>query len=161
MPPRRPIKPMIARPRGSDPTVSIATASAARTAINTQQPQNEEQKQPQQQKANDDLKKLIETLKNKIGTVAGAPTQKQTPPQPKARGTWNRSIEGKDKAWTAKPAYTILTRVSDHEKVPLKSVKQKELTISALPHSFLYRPGIDGIKIDKVTVKSGRQVGMG
>lgn len=154
MPPKRQQKP--ARSRGNDPTVSIATAAGARSAL-TQQP--EEQKPQENEKANDDLKKLIEALKSKIGTNANTPTEKQAPPSPKAKTAWNRSI--KDKAWTPKPAYTILTRISDHLKVPSKNTKQEELTINALPHSFLYRPGADGITVGKVVVKSGKQVGMG
>ena len=153
MPPRRPQQ-RPARTRGNDPTVSIASAAGARSAA-VQQP---EQKQ-QQDTANDDLKKLIEALKTKIGTNANAPAEKQAPPSPKAKSVWNRSI--KDKTWTAQPAYTILTRISDHLKVPQKNTKQSELTINSLPHSFLYRPGADGIKVDKIVVKSGKQVGMG
>ena len=157
IPQRRP-----ARSRGYDPTVSIATASAAKQLTNNNP--NGEQKNPDEfisqeapveKKQNDDLKKLIETLKNKMGSNATTP-QKKAPPAPTAKSTWNRSVGQKE--WTAKPAYTILTRVSDHEKVPVKATKQKELTINALPHSFLYRPGADGIKLDKISVKAGKQV---
>lgn len=147
MPQRRP-----AKPRGYDPTINIATASAAKTL----NPPQEEVKQ--EQKTNDDLKKLIETLKNKIGTSQNTPLQKQVPPAPQAKASWNRSI--KDKAWTPKPAYTILTRVSNHEKVPTAK-KQVELTVNSLPHSFLYRPGADGIKIDRLSIKAGKQMGWG
>lgn len=151
-----------ARSRGYDPTVSIATASAAKQLTNMSDEKKPDQFSPQEapveKKQNDDLKKLIETLKNKIGTNA-APPQKKAPPQPMAKATWNRSVGAKE--WTPKPAYTILTRVSNHEKVPLKSQKSVELTISALPHSFLYKPGADGIKIDKVSVKAGKQMGWG
>lgn len=146
------------RASGNDPTVNIANAAAARyttnTEIATSEPPNQEQK------ANDDLKKLIETLKNKLGNNSATPTQKTAPPPPKTRSVWDRSIS-KDKNWAPKPAYTLLTRISNHEKVPTKSTKAGDLTINALPHSFLYRPGIDGIKIDKIDVKAGKQIGIG
>lgn len=145
-----------ARSRGYDPTVSIATASAAK-ALNTGEQNKDQSGQAQdqfQKGQNDDLKKLIETLKSKIGANQ-APPQKKVPPPKEA--AWNRSIS--KSAWTPKPAYTILTRVSNHETVPARQTKPQELTINALPHSFLYRPGADGMKIDKVTVKAGRQLG--
>ena len=158
MPPRMPQNRRPARPRGYDPTVSIASANTART-LNT----NEAAQAPRQdtEKSNEDLKKLIETLKSKMGAnPASTSSQKQVPPPPKPKAVWERSIN-KDKTWAPRPAYTILTRVSNHEKVPLKSTKQSELTINALPHSFLYRPGSDGIKLDKVSVKAGKQMGWG
>lgn len=148
--------PRQAKPRGYDPTVSIATASAAKT-LNA--PQDEKQNiQNQGQKANDDLKKLIETLKSKIGANANTPQQKKVPPPPAPKSIWNRSITER-KTWTPKPAYTILTRVSNHETVPTKTNKLQDLTVNALPHSFLYRPGADGIKVDKLSIKAGRQLG--
>ena len=156
MPPRRPQRP--ARSRGYDPTVNIATASSART-LNPPQEEPKEDQDPNQ-KANDDLKKLIEALKSKMGTNAGAPPQKQAPPAQKEKTVWNRSIV-KDKQWAPKPAYTILSRISDHQKVPQKNDRPADLNINSLPHSFLYRPGADGIKIDKIVVKAGKQVGMG
>ena len=158
MPPRMPQR-RPARSRGYDPTVSIATAASVK-ALNTndqnqsQQTKDQSQKDNFQKQQNDDLKKLIETLKNKIGTNP-TPPQKKVPPPPGAK--WERSVN-KEHTWTPKPAYTILTRVSNHETVPARATKQAELTINALPHSFLYKPGADGMKIDKVTVKSGRQV---
>ena len=154
MPPRAPQRRPIAR-KGSDPTVSIATASQARASMQTtnDQPLTETPKDK-----NDDLKKLIETLKSKLGGSANVPPTKQSPPAPKAKGAWNRSITTKSE-W--KPAYTVLTRISNHEKVPLKASKQAELTINSLPHSFVYRPGVDGIKVDKLNIKSGKQVGIG
>lgn len=156
MPPRAPQRRPISRTKGSDPTVSIATASQARTNLNI----SEEQlpTKPQEQEKNDDLKKLIETLKNKLGGNTNVSPKKQTPPLPQAKATWSRSIAPKSE-W--KPAYTVLTRISNHEKVPLKANKQAELTINSVPHSFLYRPGIDGIKIDKLSIKAGKQVGIG
>ncbi|OGI19820.1 MAG: hypothetical protein A3B68_08400 [Candidatus Melainabacteria bacterium RIFCSPHIGHO2_02_FULL_34_12] len=165
MPPRTPRKP-IARSKGYDPTVSIASASSAKMLNPPQEslqqlPQPQEvQKQEPQQKGNDDLKKLIETLKNKLGNNTGTAPTKQAPPTPKPKNTWNRSIGGKEKTWSAKPAYTILTRVSNHEKVPV-SKKGTELTINSLPHAFLYKPGANGIKIDKLSIKSGKQIGIG
>ena len=159
MPPRMPQQRRPARSKGYDPTVSIATAASAKALnANEQSQELQAKEQPQednfQKHQNDDLKKLIETLKSKIGTNPNPP-QKKVPPPPSAK--WERSVN-KEHAWTPKPAYTILTRVSNHEKVPIKSTKSNELTINALPHAFLYKPGIDGMKIDKVTVKSGRQI---
>lgn len=161
MPPRRPQRQ--ARPRGYDPTVSISAASAAR-ALNQEQDIQEVQQieEPkQEQNVNDDLKKLIETLKNKMGASNNPIQQKKAPPQPASKISWNRSVSVKEPVWTAKPAYTILTRISNHEKVPVKVQKQAELTINSLPHSFLYKPGVDGIKIDKLSVKAGKQIGVG
>ncbi len=162
MPPRTPQRRPIARTKGSDPTVSIASAATARNALNTQGNENQTAQAPKEN-PNDDLKKLIESLKNKLGNNSTATTQKTAPPAPQAKGTWNRSIAGKEtteKTWTAKPAYTILTRVSNHEKVPTTK-KAPELTINSLPHSFLYKPGADGIQIGKLNIKAGKQVGMG
>ena len=151
MPQKRP-----ARSKGYDPTISIATASAAKT-LNTitdsQTLPNDEP--PKDQKANDDLKKLIETLKSKIGTNQN-PVQKKVPPPQNAKAAWNRSAS--NTKWTPRPAYTILTRVSNHEKVPLKSTKSQERKIDDLPHSFLYKPGVDGITIENVKVIAARQI---
>ena len=163
MPPRMPRRP-IARSKGSDPTVSIATAASARTTFTQEQlpeesVQQEAPKQGEPGTANDDLKKLIEALKNKLGNANNTP-QKKSPPPPKSKAAWNRSITTK-KEPEFKPAYTILTRISNHEKVPVKTNKQAEITINSVPHSFLYRPGIDGIKVDKLDIKSGKQLGMG
>lgn len=155
MPPKT-LRQRQAKSSGKDPTVTIATASAAK-ALNAQE-QTQVTEQSTQQKTNDDLKKLIETLKNKIGNTS-APAQKQSPPVPQAKSVWNRSTTGK--SWAPKPAYTLLTRISNHEKVPVRAQKSNELTINSLPHSFLYRPGADGIKVDKVSIKAGRQICMG
>ena len=167
MPPRTPQKrPQIARTRGSDPTVSIATAAAAKNQLANEiealpEQQNTQPKE-QKQQANDDLKKLIETLKNKLGNGPAGQVQKKVPPQP-SRPAWNRSIEGKqdknEAVWN--PAYTILTRISNHEKVPVKNIKPTEVTLNSLPHSFIYKPGVDGIKVDKLQVKPGKQICMG
>ena len=173
MPQRNPRQ---ARPRGYDSTVSIATASSAKTILNnenqnlqtlttppgtSQQESNQGQGQGQGQKANDDLKKLIETLKNKLGSNTNTTPQKKVPPSPESRTAWNRSLLGREKTWAPKPAYTILTRISNHEKVPVRSIKQAEITVNSIPHSFLYRPGADGIKVDKLSIKAGKQVGWG
>jgi hypothetical protein len=164
MPPRTPQRrPQVARSRGGDPTVSIASAAAAKTQMaNETEALPETQQKEQKQQANDDLKKLIETLKNKLGNGPGGQVQKKVPPQP-SRPTWNRSIEEKqdknEAAW--KPAYTILTRISNHEKVPVKNGKPSEVTVNSLPHSFIYKPGVDGIKVDKLQVKPGKQICMG
>lgn len=120
-------------------------------AAQTEKPENSEEKKT----SNDDLKKLIESLKKKIGT-ADAVQEKKAPPAKRA-GTWNRSAS----KWTPDPAYSVLTRISNHEKVPTKKNKQDEHTIKQLPHSFLYKPGADGIKIDNVEVKAGKQIGWG
>ena len=167
MPPRTPQRrPQIAKTRGSDPTVSIASAAAAKTqfANETEIFPEQQNTQPKEQKqqANDDLKKLIETLKNKLGNGPAGQVQKQVPPQP-SRAPWNRSIEEKQDKNKAgwKPAYTVLTRISNHEKVPVKNVKSAEVTLNSLPHSFIYKPGIDGIKVDKLQVKPGKQICMG
>src|SRR3989338_4327189 len=138
--------------KGYDPTASISAAAEARR-IPTEEQLNPENNQPDK-KTNDDLKKLIESLKNKMQTKP-SPIQKRIPPQPQAKASWNRSIAHK---WSPTPAYTILTRVSNHEKVPTTLNKQSEITIKSLPHSFLYRPGADGIKVDKIDVKSGKQI---
>ena len=163
MPPRRPQRQ--ARSRGYDPTVNIVNASGARSLNTLQeespttQEESTNEKDPNE-KANDDLKKLIEALKSKMGANSNSPPKKQAPPEPKAKTPWNRSIV-KEKEWIAKPAYTILSRISDHEKVPQKNEKQLEPNINSLPHSFLYRPGADGIKVGKLIVKAGKQLGMG
>ena len=161
MPPRTPAKPRQPVRAKSDPTVSVAAAAGAKAAIaaNTAEQGQKDLNQPKE--SNDDLKKLIETLKNKLGNTGNTPAQKQAPPVPKAKTIWNRSITKDEKSWAPKPAYTILTRVSNHEKVPTKSTKTTDITINALPHSFLYRPGADRIKVDKITVKAGKQVGWG
>ena len=157
MPPRTLNRnPRPAKQRGSDPTVTIAAASTAKVAMS--EGKKEENQNDGQQKTNDDLKKLIETLKNKIGSPQNTPPQKKAPPKPEARTIWKRTVKNE---WTSKPAYTILTRVSNHEKVPVKSTQQSEITIDCLPHSFLYKPGIDGIKIDKLDIKAGKQISMG
>ena len=163
MPPRPQARKPLARSRGSDPTVSISTAAIAKfnpakSEIQEQvpQPANIDPKQG----SNEDLKKLIETLKNKLGNTNATP-QKKAPPSPQARNIWNRSIAPKEKSWSAKPAYTVLTRISNHEKVPAKSTKQTDLTINAVPHAFLYRPGVDGIKVGKLNIQSGKQLGIG
>jgi len=159
MPPKTPQRRPVARPRGNDPTVSIATAATARTNMNNNPENTTEETKPTEK--NDDLKKLIETLKSKLGNTANAAPSKQVPPTPAAKTPWKRSIVDKEKntnEW--KPAYTILTRISNHEKVPTTK-KAAELTINSVPHSFLYRPGVDGIKIDKLNIKAGKQIGMG
>lgn len=166
MPPKN-RRPMISRSRGNDPTVNIANAATARFTQDQETEENNEGNDMQQtlekpenneQKSNDDLKKLIESLKNKM--AASNTTQKKAPPSPKAKSPWNRSVEGKTN-WAPKPAYTVLTRVSNHEKVtPAKQEKSGEVSVNEVPHSFLYRPGADGIKVDKLQIKAGKQVGM-
>lgn len=158
MPPRPQQRRPISRSRGSDPTVSIATAATARTTLAQNAADTTEQPE---KKENEDLKKLIETLKSKLGNTDTATQSKQSPPAPKPRTSWNRSISNKTQTtpeW--KPAYTILTRISNHEKVPI-SKKATEITINTVPHSFLYKPGVDGIKVDKLNIKAGKQIGMG
>ena len=152
-----------ARPRGYDPTVSIASASAAKTNLNAMTPEEEpiQQETKSEQSTNDDLKKLIEALKSKMGVGANAPAEKKAPPVPQAKNLWNRSLGNKESKWAPKPAYTILSRISNHEKVPTKTLKQSDPTINSLPHSFLYKPGVDGIKVDKLNVKAGKQLGIG
>ena len=151
-----------ARPRGYDPTVSIASASAAKTNLNatTSEEEPTQQETKGEQSTNDDLKKLIEALKSKMGVGANAPSEKKAPPTPQAKNIWSRSIT-KESKWAPRPAYTILTRISNHEKVPTKLFKQADPTINSLPHSFLYKPGVDGIKVDKLNIKAGKQVGIG
>lgn len=105
--------------------------------------------------SNEDLKKLIETLKAKVNSSKTS-SEKKVPPAPKAK--WDRSIS---KHWSPKPAYTVLTRVSNHEKVPLQSNKSQEVTMKNLPHSFIYKPGADGIKLDKIEVKAGKFLSLG
>lgn len=159
MPPKNPQRRPVARPRGNDPTVSIATAATARTNMNNNPEDTTQEVKPTEK--NDDLKKLIETLKSKLGNTANAAPSKQVPPTPTAKTPWKRSIVDKEKntnEW--KPAYTVLTRISNHEKVPTTK-KACELTINSVPHSFLYRPGVDGIKVDKLNIKAGKQIGMG
>lgn len=155
---RRPVR------QGSDPTVSIANASVAR-AINANNLADVKQDSfdNKKEKSNDDLKSLIQTLKNKIGTGTGS-TQPQKIVPPKPQKAWKRSVTGEgeeEREWTPKPAYSILTRVSDHETVPIKSKKQTEITINSLPHAFLYKPGSDGITVDKISVKAGKQLCLG
>ncbi|MDP3732966.1 MAG: hypothetical protein Q8Q91_00345, partial [Candidatus Daviesbacteria bacterium] len=144
-----------ARPSGNDPTASITAAAGARSALLTaEEPKQEAQKESG---SNDDLKKLIETLKNKLNT--GATTPKTAPPAPKAKTVWNRSVVKDEKTFS--PAYTVLTRISNHEKVPTRSTKSADITTKSLPDSFIFRPGADGIKIDKLNIKAGKQLGMG
>ena len=160
MPPRRQMQRQ-ARPSGYDPSVSISAASGAKTALYTEQKQAEpKQETLKESGTNDDLKKLIETLKNKLNSNNPA-QQKTSPPTPRAKTVWNRSIGDKDKNKTFNPAYTILTRISNHEKVPVKSIKSVDITTKSLPDSFIFRPGADGIKIDKLSIKAGKQLGMG
>lgn len=169
MPPRTPPKRPIAKAKGSDPTVSIASAAAARATMVTGQEENiQEQNQPQNQnpqqsgqKTNDDLKKLIETLKNKLNNNPNTPEQKKVPPKPKEKSAWNRSIANKENKPQWKPAYTVLTRISNHEKIPARSKKFPEVSINSVPHAFLYHPGVDGIKVDKLTIQAGKQIGIG
>ena len=162
MPPRRPMQRQ-ARPSGHDPTVSKSAAAGARTAMLTaseEKPEEEiKQETPKESNTNDDLKKLIETLKNKLNSNNPA-GQKKAPPAPNTKTVWNRSIAKKDQK-TFNPAYTVLTRISNHEKVPARSTKSVELTIKGLPDSFIFRPGADGIKVDKLSIKAGKQLGMG
>ena len=172
MPPRRQMQRQ-ARSSGNDPTASITAAASAKSAMLTAEDQKQaafgeprsEQEEPKQEVqketgANDDLKKLIETLKNKLNTNNPA-QQKTVPPAPKANTVWNRSIANKDKDKTFNPAYTVLTRISNHEKVPVQSTKSVDITTKSLPDSFIFRPGADGIKVDKLSVKAGKQIGMG
>lgn len=174
MPPKTPPKRPIAKAKGSDPTVSIASAAAARATMATGQgiqespqevqnpiEQNQSQNQNPQQKTNDDLKKLIETLKNKLNNNPNTPEQKKVPPKPKEKSAWNRSIANKENKPQWKPAYTVLTRISNHEKIPARSKKFPEVSINSVPHAFLYHPGVDGIKVDKLTIQAGKQIGIG
>ena len=152
-----------ARSSGNDPTASITAAASAKSAMLTAEDQKQETPKQEVQKeagANDDLKKLIETLKNKLNTNNPA-GQKTVPPAPKANTVWNRSIANKDKDKTFNPAYTILTRISNHEKVPVKSTKSVDITTKSLPDSFIFRPGADGIKVGPLSIKAGKQIGMG
>jgi hypothetical protein len=144
-----------ARTSGNDPTASITAAAGAKSALLTAE---EPQEATKESGANDDLKKLIETLKNKLNSNGGA-QQKSAPPAPKTKTVWNRSIAEKDR--TFNPAYTVLTRISNHEKVPVKSTRSIEITSKSLPDSFIFRPGADGIQIDKLSVKAGKQLGTG
>lgn len=164
MPPRQ-RRPMISRSRGNDPTVNIANAAAARfnqtsedTEIQNEGSPNMQATENNEQKSNDDLKKLIESLKSKMAT--SSTPQKKAPPSPTAKTPWNRSA-GTKTDWAAKPAYTVLSRISNHEKVtPAKQNNTNDMTINEVPHSFLYRPGADGIKVDKLQIKASKQVGM-
>ncbi|MBI1858235.1 MAG: hypothetical protein HYR97_03880 [Candidatus Melainabacteria bacterium] len=161
MPPRQPISRK--RPqKGYDPTASIAAAAEARrtAAPNEEIVNNPEQSQETPPKGgNDDLKKLIETLKSKMQTKSSLP-QKKVPPKPQAK--WNRSIEpNKKSTWSPTPAYTVLTRISNHEKVPTQLQKQQDVTVKSVPHSFIYRPGADGITVGKLNIKSGKQLSWG
>ena len=160
MPPRRSMQRQ-ARSSGNDPTASITAAASAKSALLTAEEQNYEAPKQEAQKdtsSNDDLKKLIETLKNKLNSGNTA-QQKTAPPAPKAKTVWSRSITNQEK--TFNPAYTILTRISNHEKVPVKSTKSVELTPRAVPDSFIFKPGADGIKVDKLSIKAGKQLGIG
>ncbi len=155
MPPRKQMQRQ-ARSSGFDPTASITAAAGAKTALyRTEEPKEEA---PKEASSNDDLKKLIETLKNKLNSTNSA-QQKSAPPAPKAKTVWNRSITKDEK--TFNPAYTVLTRISNHEKVPAKSTKSSDITTKSLPDSFIFRPGADGIKIDKLSIAAGKQLGMG
>ena len=158
MPPRRQMQRQ-ARTSGFDPTVSISAAAGAKTALYAEQKKEEpKQEAPKETSSNDDLKKLIETLKNKLNSNNPS-GQKSVPPAPKTKTVWNRSIAKEEK--TFNPAYTILTRISNHEKVPVKSTKSVDITTKSLPDSFIFRPGADGIKVDKLSIKAGKQIGMG
>ncbi len=162
MPPRRQTQRQ-ARSSGNDPTASITAAAAAKSALLTAEDAQEEQEDitlesPKESGTNDDLKKLIETLKNKLNTNSNA--QKKTPPSPGSKTAWNRSVVSSNEK-TFNPAYTVLTRISNHEKVPVKSTKVTEITSKSLPDSFIFRPGADGIKIDKLDIKAGKQLGIG
>jgi hypothetical protein len=168
MPPRQ-RRPIQSRSRGADPTINIANASAARFSQDQEEGNQEQMPQTlektentenKEQKANDDLKKLIETLKNKMATNSSTP-QKKAPPAPKGKTPWNRSVVDKTSTWTAKPAYSVFSRISNHEKITTAKAKQNDITVSEVPHSFLYKPGADGIKVDKLSIKSGKQLGMG
>lgn len=160
MPPR-PQPRRQARPRGYDPTASISAAAQARRTPTESKSQGQEENQDKPEKrGNDELKRLIETLKSKMNSNRSGAVQKKIPPRPQAKATWNRSIT-KESTWSAQPAYTVLTRISNHEKVPAQLMKGQDLTVKAVPHSFLYRPGLDGIKIDKLNIKSGKQIGWG
>ena len=162
MPPRRQMQRQ-ARPSGSDPTVSKSAAASAKMLTASEEDFEEvreevKQTAPKETGANDDLKKLIETLKNKLNTNNSA-QQKIAPPAPKAKTVWNRSIAKDNKGFN--PAYTILTRISNHEKVPVRSTKSVDITTKSLPDSFIFRPGADGIKVDKLSIKAGKQLAMG
>ncbi len=158
MPPRQ-RRPIQARSRGADPTVNITNAATARFNQDLEKGNNMqetlEKPENKEQKSNEDLKKLIETLKNKMANNT-TPT-KQAPPAPK--GKWNRSVEGKTN-WAPKPAYSVFSRISNHEKIATGKTKQNDVTIGSVPHSFLYKPGADGIKVDNLSIKSGKQIGM-
>ena len=77
MPPRTPQRRPIQRTKGSDPTVSIASAATARNAMNTQEAENKQVQEASKENPNDDLKKLIESLKNKLGNNSTAASQKK------------------------------------------------------------------------------------
>ncbi len=164
MPPRRQMQRQ-ARSSGSDPTVSISAASAAKSALYAENTEDESQTQveearqesPKDTNSNDDLKKLIETLKGKLNS--NSTPQKKAPPIPAAKTVWNRSVTNKEK--TFNPAYTILTRISNHEKVPTRSTKSVEITTKSVPDSFIFRPGANGIKVDNLNIKAGKQLGLG
>ena len=158
MPPRRPVRQ--ARSSGYDPTVSISAASSAKPAFYNTQDNSEQKQENKKQGTNDELKKLIESLKNKLNSGSDNTLQKQVPPQPKAKTIWNRSVAKKETNF--KPAYSILTRISNHEKVPSRSTKAPELTTKILPDSFIFRPGADGIEIDKkLKIQAGKQLCLG
>ena len=157
MPPRRQMQRQ-ARSSGNDPTASITAAANAKTALYTVEEEPKQESQKEMGSSNDDLKKLTETLKNKLNSN-GSAQQKKAPPAQQAKTVWNRSVVKDDK--TFNPAYTILTRISNHEKVPVKSTKSSDITIKSMPDSFIFRPGADGIKIDKLNIKAGKQLGMG
>ena len=96
-------------------------------------------------------------MKNKLNS--NPTTQKQSPPVPAAKTVWSRSVTSKEK--TFNPAYTVLTRISNHEKVPMRSTKQAEITAKSVPDSFIFRPGANGIKVDNLNIKAGKQLGLG
>ncbi len=156
MPPRRQMQRQ-ARPSGFDPTASITAAAGAKSAMLADEQEVLKEESQKEAGANDDLKKLIETLKNKLNTNGAQ--QKKAPPTPTAKTVWNRSVVSEEKSFNS--AYTVLTRISNHEKVPAKSTKQTELTTKGVPDSFIFRPGADGIKIDNLNIKAGKQIGLG
>ncbi len=130
------------------------TANQFQAKLQTNTPVGEAPTAP---KSNEDLKKLIESLKAKMGTnTPGGPSPaKKSPPNPNAK--WDRSIRPKI---SLEPAYTVLTRISNHEKIPTNK-KAEVQQIKSLPHSFLYKPGADGIKVDKLEIKAGKQICFG
>ena len=156
MPPKRPTRQ--ARSSGNDPTASITAAANAKSMLFNPEEEPKKEEVKTESNSNDDLKKLIETLKSKIAGNTQS-EEKKVPPAARAKTVWNRSVDKKETNF--KPAYTLLTRISNHEKVPLKSSRVPEFTTKSLPDSFLYRPGVDGITIGKVEIKAGKQLCIG